>query len=134
MSNATSAGSSRLLGFGEPSRARRLATAGAWIFGIAALIAVLGALGIDVVDWLETLWDTLTEISLQYLVAGRAPRASCTASTAIKIPLVTGTATSAPTIPKSAVNTSTVTTDRNGWISTVFLKTFGVMRLFSTCW
>ena len=83
MSNATSAGSSRLLGFGEPSRARRLATAGAWIFGIAALIAVLGALGIDVVDWLETLWDTLTEISLQYLVAGLALQTVQTTLTAL---------------------------------------------------
>jgi len=83
MSNATSAGSSRLLGFGEPSRARRLATAGAWIFGIAALIAVLGALGIDVVDWLETLWDTLTEISVEYLVAGLALQTVQTTLTAL---------------------------------------------------
>jgi uncharacterized membrane protein YbhN (UPF0104 family) len=83
MSSATSAGSSRLLGFGEPSRARRVATVGAWIFGIVALIAVLGALGIDVVDWLKTLWDTLTEISLQYLVAGLALQTVQTTLTAL---------------------------------------------------
>jgi uncharacterized membrane protein YbhN (UPF0104 family) len=70
MSNAASAEGSRLLGLDEPSRTRRLTVAGAWILAIAAVIAVLGALGIDVVDWLETLWDTLTEISVQYLVAG----------------------------------------------------------------
>ena len=83
MSNATSTASSRLFGIGEPSRARRLATAGAWVFGIAALVAVLGALGIDVVDWLETLWDTLTGISLQYLVAGLALQTVQTTLTAL---------------------------------------------------
>jgi uncharacterized membrane protein YbhN (UPF0104 family) len=83
MSNATSTASSRLFGIGEPSRARRLVTAGAWVFGIAALVAVLGALGIDVVDWLETLWDTLTEISLQYLVAGLALQTVQTTLTAL---------------------------------------------------
>ena len=83
MSDATSAGTSRLFGFGEPSRARRLGVAGAWIFGIAALVALLGALGIDVVDWLETLWDTLTEISLEYLVAGLALQTVQTTLTAL---------------------------------------------------
>jgi uncharacterized membrane protein YbhN (UPF0104 family) len=83
MSNAAPSASSRLLGIGEPSRARRLATAGAWIFGIAALIAVLGALGIDVVDWLQTLWDTLTEISIEYLVAGLALQTVQTTLTAL---------------------------------------------------
>jgi uncharacterized membrane protein YbhN (UPF0104 family) len=83
MSEATSAGSSRLFGIGEPSRARRLATAGAWILGIAALVAVLGALGIDVDDWLQTLWDTLTEISLEYLVAGLALQTVQTTLTAL---------------------------------------------------
>ena len=83
MSNAAPSASSRLLGIGEPSRARRLATAGAWIFGIAALIAVLGALGVDVVDWLRTLWDTLTEISIEYLVAGLALQTVQTTLTAL---------------------------------------------------
>ena len=83
MSNAAPTAGSRLLGIGEQSRARRLATAGAWILGIAALVAVLGALGIDVVDWLETLWDTLTEISLEYLVAGLALQTVQTTLTAL---------------------------------------------------
>jgi uncharacterized membrane protein YbhN (UPF0104 family) len=83
MSNAAPTASSRLLGIGEPSRARRLATAGAWIVGITALIAVLGALGIDVVDWLQTLWDTLTAISIEYLVAGLALQTVQTTLTAL---------------------------------------------------
>ena len=83
MGNAAPSASSRLLGIGEPSRTRRLVKTGVWIFGIAALIAVLGALGIDVVDWLETLWDTLTEISLQYLVAGLALQTVQTTLTAL---------------------------------------------------
>jgi uncharacterized membrane protein YbhN (UPF0104 family) len=83
MSNAAPTASSRLLGIGEPSRTRRLAVAGAWILAIAAVIAVLGALGIDVVDWLETLWDTITQISVQYLVAGLALQTVQTTLTAL---------------------------------------------------
>jgi hypothetical protein len=41
------------------------------------------------------------------------------------MPFVTGTAIRAPTTPNRAVKAITVTTERNGWISTVFLKTFG---------
>jgi uncharacterized membrane protein YbhN (UPF0104 family) len=83
MSNAAPTAGSRLLGVGEPSRARRLIKIGVWIFGIAAVIAVLGALGIDVVDWLERLWDTLTEVSIEYLVAGLALQTVQTTLTAL---------------------------------------------------
>jgi uncharacterized membrane protein YbhN (UPF0104 family) len=41
-----------------------------WTLGIAVLAATLDILGWDVREWFEQLWDVMTDISLQYLVAG----------------------------------------------------------------
>lgn len=76
-------GLSRLVPFDERSRARRLAKVAAWLAGIAVVVALLGLLGVDVVGWLESLWDTLTEISLGYLVAGLALQTVQTTLTAL---------------------------------------------------
>ncbi|HET9545857.1 MAG TPA: YbhN family protein [Gaiellaceae bacterium] len=76
-------GLSRLVPFDERSRARRLAKVAAWLAGIAVVVALLGLLGVDVVGWLESLWDTLTEISLAYLVAGLALQTVQTTLTAL---------------------------------------------------
>jgi uncharacterized membrane protein YbhN (UPF0104 family) len=59
-----------LLPFEDPSRARRLLKVLAWIAGIAVIVTVLALLGVNVIGWLERLWDTLTGIGLGYLVAG----------------------------------------------------------------
>jgi len=69
--------------FDERSRARRLAKVAAWVAGIAVVVALLGLLGVDVVGWLESLWDTLMEISLAYLVAGLALQTVQTTLTAL---------------------------------------------------
>ena len=61
---------SRWLPFGDPSRGRRLLKVGAWLAGIAVVVAVLGLFGVDVPGWFESLWDALTGIGFGYLVAG----------------------------------------------------------------
>jgi uncharacterized membrane protein YbhN (UPF0104 family) len=53
----------------EPTR-RRVVRIAAWILGTAALLVVLNLLGIDVWGWLEQLWDSVTEISLGYVILG----------------------------------------------------------------
>ena len=60
----------RWLPFGDPSRGRRLLKVLAWLAGTAAVVAVLGLFGVDVVGWFEDLWDALTGIGFGYLVAG----------------------------------------------------------------
>ena len=83
MSAPARGGLSRLVPFDERSRARRLGKVAAWLAGIAVVVALLGLLGVDVVGWLESLWDTLTEISLGYLVAGLALQTVQTTLTAL---------------------------------------------------
>jgi uncharacterized membrane protein YbhN (UPF0104 family) len=41
-----------------------------WIGGLALVFLVLDLLGIPVQSWLSSLWDTLTSISIEYIVAG----------------------------------------------------------------
>lgn len=54
----------------DPSRRRRLVKVAAWILGCAVLLLVLQLLGVDVRGWLEEFWDSMTDISVQYLVLG----------------------------------------------------------------
>lgn len=83
MGGVTVAAPSGLSPFREGSRGRRLAVVGAWVVGIAVVIALLGLLGVDVIGWFESLWDTLTEISLGYLAAGLALQTVQTTLTAL---------------------------------------------------
>jgi len=48
-------------------RVRRIA---AWLVGIALLVGALRLAGIDVGSWLETVWDTVTDISIGYVILG----------------------------------------------------------------
>jgi uncharacterized membrane protein YbhN (UPF0104 family) len=74
---------SRLLPVHDDSRVRRLATIAAWIVGIALVVAVLELFGVDVLGWIEDLWDTLNAVSLEYLVAGLALQTVQTTLTAL---------------------------------------------------
>ena len=65
-----SARSSRWLPFGDDSRSRRLAKVFGWLGAIALVVCVLELVGVDVLGWLSSLWDTLSEIGFGYLVAG----------------------------------------------------------------
>ena len=54
----------------EPSTGRRLLKIAAWIVGTLAVLVALHLAGIDVIGWFEELWDTLTEISIGYVILG----------------------------------------------------------------
>ena len=56
--------------FHEPSRGRRLVKVGAWLVGTALAIVVLNVLGVDVIGWLEDLWDEIKDVPTGYMVAG----------------------------------------------------------------
>jgi hypothetical protein len=73
----------RALPFGDPSRRRRLATVGAWIAGVALAVLALQVLGVDVRGWLSELWDALSGIGVEYLVAGFALQTVQTTLTAL---------------------------------------------------
>jgi uncharacterized membrane protein YbhN (UPF0104 family) len=69
--------------FGDRSRPRRLGKVGAWLLGIALTLLVLNLLGVDVRGWLSELWDALTDVALEYVVAGLALQTVQTTLTAL---------------------------------------------------
>jgi len=56
--------------FHDPSRKSRLVKVGGWLVGIVLVVLVLDLLGIDVVGWLQEIWDEIKDIPPGYLVAG----------------------------------------------------------------
>ncbi len=54
---------------GEHPR-RRILRIAAWLVGILVVLGVLQLLGVDVWGWLESLWDSVTAISLGYVILG----------------------------------------------------------------
>jgi uncharacterized membrane protein YbhN (UPF0104 family) len=52
------------------SRGRRFAEIGAWLLGLAVVLAILQLLGVDVIGWFKDLWDQIKAIPVQYLIAG----------------------------------------------------------------
>ena len=54
---------------GEHPR-RRILRIAAWLVGILVVLGVLQLLGVDVWDWLENLWESVTAISLGYVILG----------------------------------------------------------------
>jgi uncharacterized membrane protein YbhN (UPF0104 family) len=81
--SAADATRSRFLPFRHRSRGRRLGVVFAWLGGIVVALLLLDLLGVDVIGWIEDLWDTLTEISLRHLVAGLALQTVQTTLTAL---------------------------------------------------
>jgi uncharacterized membrane protein YbhN (UPF0104 family) len=73
----------RILPFNDPSRRRRLAKVALWLLVLAATVAVLRLFGVNIREWLRDVWDALTEISLQYLLAGWAVQTVQTTLTAV---------------------------------------------------
>jgi len=53
----------------DPPR-RRVLRIAAWIVGILVVLVALHLAGIDVWGWFRQLWDTLTEISIGYVILG----------------------------------------------------------------
>jgi uncharacterized membrane protein YbhN (UPF0104 family) len=72
-----------ILPFGDPSRKSRLGKVVAWLAGIALALLVLNLLGVDVAGWLSELWDALSAVEIQYLIAGWALQTVQTTMTAL---------------------------------------------------
>jgi uncharacterized membrane protein YbhN (UPF0104 family) len=60
---------SRVLPFDDPSRRRRLVKVAAWIAGTLVVVVLLNVVGVDVIGWLEDLWDQIREVPPGYIVA-----------------------------------------------------------------
>lgn len=54
-----------------------------WLVGIALLVVVLRLAGVDVWSWLTSVWDTVTEISIGYVILGCLFQALQTTLTAL---------------------------------------------------
>jgi uncharacterized membrane protein YbhN (UPF0104 family) len=54
----------------QPSKRRRIIKIVSWILALVVLLVILHLAGVDVWGWLTELWDTVTEISLGYVVLG----------------------------------------------------------------
>jgi len=54
---------------GEHPR-RRILRIAAWLVGILVVLGVLQLVGVDVWSWLESLWDSVTAISIGYVILG----------------------------------------------------------------
>ncbi len=54
----------------RPSKGRRIVKIGSWIAGLVVVLALLHLAGVDVWGWITELWDTLTEISIGYIILG----------------------------------------------------------------
>src|ERR1044072_4608222 len=67
----------------EPSKRRRVVKIVSWILGLVVLLALLHLAGIDVWGWISELWDTLTEISIAYILLGCVFQALQTSLTAL---------------------------------------------------
>ncbi|HSK16374.1 MAG TPA: lysylphosphatidylglycerol synthase transmembrane domain-containing protein, partial [Gaiellaceae bacterium] len=74
---------SRFLPFRDPSRRRRLVKVAWWLVGVAVVVVGLNLVGIDVPGWIGDVWDSLTSISLQYLLAGYVLQTAQTTLTAL---------------------------------------------------
>ena len=63
---------SAVVPFHDPSRRSRLVKVGGWLVGILLVVIVLDLLGVDVVGWLQELWDEIKDVPTGYIVAGVA--------------------------------------------------------------
>jgi uncharacterized membrane protein YbhN (UPF0104 family) len=58
-----------VLPFDDPSRKRRLVKVVAWLVGIALVVVLLNLAGIDIVGWLQDLWDQIKDVPPGYIVS-----------------------------------------------------------------
>ena len=69
--------------FHDESRPRRLGKVAAWLGGTALVVLVLQLLGVDVGGWLSSFWDALSDVSIEYILAGLALQTVQTTMTAL---------------------------------------------------
>ena len=65
----STADSSAVLPFHDPSRRSRLVKVAGWIVGVAVAVALLELLGVDVLGWFSDLWDQIRDVPAGYIVA-----------------------------------------------------------------
>jgi uncharacterized membrane protein YbhN (UPF0104 family) len=65
----TSTASDAVLPFHDPSRKRRLRKIATWIAGVAVAIVILNLLGVDVIGWLQDLWEQIKAVPSGYIAA-----------------------------------------------------------------
>jgi uncharacterized membrane protein YbhN (UPF0104 family) len=53
-----------------PSTRQRIVRIVVWLGGILLVLVALHLVGVDIWGWLENLWDSLTEISIGYIILG----------------------------------------------------------------
>jgi len=58
-----------VLPFDDPSRKRRLVKVVGWLVGIALVVVLLHLAGIDVIAWLEDLWDQIKDVPPGYIIS-----------------------------------------------------------------
>jgi uncharacterized membrane protein YbhN (UPF0104 family) len=60
---------SPVLPFQDPSRRSRLVKVAAWLLGTLVVVVLLDLVGLDVIGWLEDLWDQIKAVPAGYIVA-----------------------------------------------------------------
>jgi uncharacterized membrane protein YbhN (UPF0104 family) len=73
----------RVTWFHDPSRKRRLVKIALWVIGLVVALAICDLAGLDVRDWFARLWDTMTEITIGYIVVGLTFQTAQTTLTAL---------------------------------------------------
>ena len=58
-----------VLPFEDPSRKSRMVKILGWLVGIVLVVVVLNLLGIDVIGWLDSIWEQIKEVPPGYIVA-----------------------------------------------------------------
>jgi uncharacterized membrane protein YbhN (UPF0104 family) len=54
--------------FHDPSRRRRFVKIGAWLVAIVAVVVVANLVGVDIIAWLQSVWEQIKEVPPQYIV------------------------------------------------------------------
>jgi uncharacterized membrane protein YbhN (UPF0104 family) len=60
----------RVTPFHDRSRPRRLVKVLLWLAGVALALVICDVAGFDIVAWFQRLWDTMTGITIGYIIAG----------------------------------------------------------------
>jgi uncharacterized membrane protein YbhN (UPF0104 family) len=64
-----SAEPSAALPFNDPSRRSRLIKIALWLVALVLVVVVLRLLGVDVIGWIQNLWDQIKEVPAGYIIA-----------------------------------------------------------------
>jgi uncharacterized membrane protein YbhN (UPF0104 family) len=62
----------RLLPFDDHSRKRRLLKVAGWLLATVVVIGLLQLVGVDVIGWLDDLWEQIKAVPVGYIIAGLA--------------------------------------------------------------